>query len=234
MIEIVPTNTCPPTLTELERRSHLFSGFAKSVQLDIGDGEFVPDTSWPYAKGQWDELERMAMSLQKLPYSDILHYETHLMVEEPTLIGELLARLGCARVIAHIETLADVAAARYVFSAWKTMGASEIGLTALIDTPLLALKPLIAECSVVQLMSIGTLGRQGAAFEPRVVPRIKELRAAYPHITIAVDGGVSADNIVELVRAGATRFGVGSAISKAEDPKAAYEKLFSLAESALE
>jgi pentose-5-phosphate-3-epimerase len=83
-------------------------------------------------------------------------------------------------------------------------------------------------------MSIAQLGKQGAAFEPRIIPRIEELRAMYPSTTIAIDGGVSEKNIAELVRAGATRFGVGSAISKASDPKVAYENLKTLAENALQ
>ena len=83
-------------------------------------------------------------------------------------------------------------------------------------------------------MSIATLGYQGAAYEPRVVERIQELHAKYPKLVIEVDGGVSGKNIAELVRAGARRFGVGSAVMKASDPTAAYTQLQQIATEALQ
>ena len=116
---------------------------------------------------------------------------------------------------------------------WKGAGASEVGLTLLMDTPLDVVGPIAIECDVVQLMSIAKLGHQGMPFEPGVVKRIKDLHARYPDLIIEVDGGVSKANIVDLVHAGATRFGVGSAISKAPDPKAAYGELLALAEASV-
>lgn len=234
MIEIIPTNTCPPDFAELSRRSLIFAGFADQIQLDIDDGAFAPELSWPYLSGQWAELEEMAVGAQKLPCADKLAYETHLMVEEPLRIGELLARVGCMRVIAHVEVFKDTQLIAEAFSTWKAAGASEVGLAILLETPLSALQPIVEQCSVVQMMSIATLGRQGAPFDQRIIGRIRELHAMNPDLTISVDGGVSPANIAELVRAGATRFGVGSAISKSENPKAAYEDLKVIAENALQ
>lgn len=234
MIEIIPTNTCPPSLTELARRSRIFEGFAKEVQLDVDDGAFAPELSWPYLEGQWAELEQMAIGSTMLPCAETLQYETHLMVEEPVRIGELLARVGCTRILAHIEVFENAAVATDAFTAWKAAGASQVGLAVLIDTPLSELEPLVEKCDVVQLMSIAQLGKQGAAFEPRIIARIEELHTKFPNLAIAVDGGVSERNIAELVRAGATRFGVGSAISKATDPKVAYANLKTVAENALQ
>ncbi len=233
VIEIVPTNTCPPDFAELSRRSLIFAGFADQIQLDVDDGVFAPEVSWPYHNGQWAELEEMAIQAEVLPHGDTLKYEAHLMAEEPLRIGELLARVGCMRIIAHVEVFENVQSATDSFAAWKRAGASEVGMAILIDTPLSVLEPQIGKCDVVQMMSIAQLGAQGASFEPRVIPRIEDLHAKYPDLIIAVDGGVSPANIVELVRAGATRFGVGSAISKAENPKAAYENLRAVAGSAL-
>lgn len=232
-IEIIPTNTCPPDFAELSRRSEAFAKFAPWVQLDIDDGVFAPAISWPYQNGQWDELERMAVSAQALPCSNFLKYETHLMVEDPFHIGELLARVGCARLIPHIETFENEQSAKDSFSAWKSAGAAEIGLAILIDTPLSALHALIPLCDAVQVMSIAKLGAQGASFDARAFDRIKELHAKYPDLTIAVDGGVSESNIGELVRAGARRFGVGSAISRSADPAAAYSRIKAAGESAI-
>ena len=231
MIEIIPTNTCPPDLEELSRRSKMFAEFSKMVQLDVGDGVFIPETSWPLKDGQWQELEAMGQG-EGLPLADSLSYEVHLMVTDPAEIGILLARAKAKRIIAHLEAFPDSNQIPEIFNAWRGAGAAEVGLALLLDTPLSLLEPVVAVCDVVQVMSIAKLGYQGAAFEVRAFERIQELRSTYPTLVIEVDGGVSEKNIAELARAGATRFGVGSAITKADNPSMAYERLKSLAENA--
>lgn len=234
MIEIIPTNTCPPTLAELSLRSRAIAQFSPHIQLDVDDGAFAPEISWPYHDGEWAELEKMAVNEEMLPFSDVLKYEAHLMVEEPLRVGELLARVGCSRILAHVEAFEDAQSVVDAFEAWKMAGAVEVGLAVLIDTQLSALEPYIEKCNAVQLMSIAKLGRQGAPFESRIIHRIEELHNRHPDLTIAVDGGVSETNVAQLVRAGASRFGVGSAIMKAQNPKAAYENLKTIAENATE
>jgi len=220
-------------MIEMTRRSEAFSAFAPHVQLDVCDGQFAPVLSWPYQSGQWTELQEIAKVPNGLPFSDRMGYEAHLMVEEPESIGELLARAGCKRVLAHIETFESDEAVRAAFSKWKSAGAVEVGLAVLIDTPLSILDPVVSTCDVIQLMSIATLGAQGAPFDARVIPRIASLHAKYPELMIAIDGGVSEQNIATLAQAGAARFGVGSAISKAANPEEAYSKIKQLAESAV-
>jgi ribulose-phosphate 3-epimerase len=225
VIEIIPTNTCPPDLAELASRSKAFAAYAPVVQLDIGDGNFVPARSWPYGEGQMDgEWGALTGTPQ-------LQYEVHLMVKEPREVGRRLVRAGASRMLGHLEVFVGEQDAQDALAAWRAAGSREVGLALLLDTPLSALERLADGCDVVQLMSIGKLGYQGAPFEPAIYERIREVRAAHPHLVIEVDGGVSEKNIEELVRAGATRFGVGSAISKAQDPAAAYRHLKSLAEN---
>jgi ribulose-phosphate 3-epimerase len=226
-IEIIPTNTCPPDFEELARRTLAFASFAPHVQLDVSDGKFSPVLSWPYQNGQWRELQE-----KNLPHAEQTQYEIHLMVEEPREVGELLINAGAKRVMGHIEAFKDQKDTFDTLRSWKARGA-EVGLAALFKTPLETLEPFLSECDVILLMSIGTIGKQGAPYEPSVIERIEMLRARHPAMLVAVDGGVSRDNIAELARAGVTRFGVGSAITRASDPRAAYEELLRLAESAV-
>lgn len=232
-IEIVPTNTSPATLTELSHSTEFLKELSPWIQLDLADGVFVPVVSWPYQSGQWEELENLTRGT-KLPFSDSIHYEVHLMVQEPMQIGELLARAGAKRILGHIEALGNHGNVHKAFAAWKGAGVAEVGLAVLMETPVSDILPLVPQCNVVQLMSIAALGRQGAPYEPGVIERIQQLHEAYPELTIEVDGGVSLTNIADLARAGASRFGVGSAITKADDPAAAYQALKSSAENALQ
>ena len=229
-IEILPTNTCPPDYPELVRRATAFAKFSPSMHLDISDGKFTSVTSWPYADEQWPELEKMADRREILPLSKIVFYEAHMMVEAPLRVGTLLARIGCRRVIGHVETFSGSAAIKEAFSAWRAGGAEEVGLSLLLDTPLSALDEYAGICDTVLLMSIPTLGKQGAPFSESIYEKISMLHKKYPELVIGVDGGVSDHNIRKLVEAGATRFGVGSAITKTADPAEAYAHLIRVGE----
>jgi pentose-5-phosphate-3-epimerase len=228
MNEIFLTNTCPPDLAELTRRSEAFTHYAVNVQLDVCDNVFAPALSWPYAPGQWRELERLA-SGEKLPYADSLFYECHLMVQDPRELGCLLAKAGCRRIIPHVESFADASAARAALAAYREAGAHEIGVALLLETPLSVVEPLADELNAVQLMSIRTLGAQGAPFDSAIFGRVEELHRKHPDLVISIDGGVSETAIQDLVRAGASRFGIGSAIMKKPDPATAYQQLLTLA-----
>ena len=228
-IEIYPTNTCPTDFVDLSQRSEMFKTFAPYVHLDIDDAQFAPILSWPYGELQMQELETMLRTNDTLPFLESLSYEVHMMVREPHFMGSHMARLGCERIIGHIEAFNEEFTPTDSFAAWKKAGAREVGLAILIDTPLKSIDAYANSCDVVLLMSIATLGKQGAIFDERIYDRISNLRAKYPDLTIAVDGGVGETNIAQLVRAGASRFGVGSAITKASDPAAAYAHLRELA-----
>jgi pentose-5-phosphate-3-epimerase len=225
MIEVIPDNTCPADYPELVRRSKALAQFSKNIHFDLSDGKFTAVTSWPYGEGQMAELEKMADRREYLPLAKITYYEAHMMVEEPLRVGTLLARIGCRRVVGHLETFASAHAIKEAFSAWRAGGAEEVGLALLIDTPLSELDAYASECDTVYLMSIKTLGRQGAPFTEAIYERIEELHKKYPDLTIAIDGGVSDHNIKQLADAGATRFSVGSAITKTADPASSYEHL---------
>ena len=217
-IEIIPT-VVPDSLDHLSATVRRFSSFARAIHIDAGDGAFVQNKTW------------FPSPEDKLENADKILLEAHLMVEEPREEGLAYIRAGCKRVIAHVEAFSDMTETRSAIDVWKQHGA-EVGLAVLLDTPLEVLEPMISKCDEVLVMSIATLGQQGAPYDPRAVDRIKELHSKYPELVLAVDGGVNETNIPDLVRAGATRLSIGSAISKSPDPAAAYENLLDIARGA--
>lgn len=221
---ILPTNTCPPDLSELARRTERFAEFATEVQLDVADGSFAPTVSWPYQSGQREQLSALVQQGERLPLADRVGYEAHLMVDDAAELGSLLARAGCARLLFHVEAT-DSKRAREMLADWRVAGAKEVGAALLIDTPLEAVDEIVDSCDVVQLMSIAKIGAQGQPFDERAISRVEELHAKYPDLMVAVDGGISESNIDLLVRAGANRLCIGSAISSAPNPEAAYATL---------
>lgn len=226
MIEIIPTYV-PRDAADLAAGAEKIRAFASSIHVDVDDGVFAPHTTWPYtAHGVFGDVDLSALSG--------LEIEAHLMVEEPRDIGKAFARAGASRIIGHIEGFADQREVYSALDAWRGAGATEVGLGMLLGTPLEVIEPLIPICNVVHLMSIATIGTQGIPYDASAPERIVEFHERFPKTLISVDGGVAESNIADLVRAGATRFGVGAALSKAENPKVAYEKLKQLAESAVE
>ena len=95
-------------------------------------------------------------------------------------------------------------------------------------TPLAWLDHTLEKLDLVLLMSVNP-GFGGQQFIPSVLPKIAEARrriaATGREIWLEVDGGVKADNIAEIARAGADTFVAGSAIFGARDYRAAIREM---------
>lgn len=204
----------PASLEELSGLLNTLTG-VPVLHLDVMDGKAVPALSWPYAAGGEDDVLLAPLDLFR-------RLEVHLMVAEPREIGTAFARAGVRGIVAQLESFENEEAARDTLVAWRDVGTLEAGLSIRADTPLSRLEPLVSACDVVQLMSIERIGFQGQPFDTRVFERLASLREAFPDLPIIVDGGVSLDNIPLLLKAGATRFAIGSAIVRAHDPLVAY------------
>ena len=214
MIDIVPT-VVPDSLEGVMQIAKKFS-FAPVIHIDAADGKFAPHTTWMPAAG--DRFTEGA-------------YEAHLMVEDARVVGIAFANAGVTTIIGHVEAIG--AEASSVFDDWRSAGAEKVGLATLLQTPLETLEPYVGLCDYVLLMTIARIGVQGIPFEEFGIARIAEFHAQHPEATIAVDGGVSEKNIALLAQAGASHFSVGSAIAKAENPAAMYERLMNLATGAV-
>ena len=217
MIEILPT-TVPRNLDELIEAARVVAPFSKKIHIDVNDGIFVPQVSWPFLGAD------MYGPADLFVIGEML-VETHLMVHDPRMIGRNLIRAGAQTVIGHIEACTDAHDAEEMLTMWRTCGAREVGLAILIDTPIEKIMPCVTSCDVIQIMSVARVGAQGASFDPRAIEKVRKLHEAHPNAVIAVDGGVSLSNIGDLVSAGATHFDIGSAIMKVLDPSVAYGQL---------
>lgn len=216
-IGIIPT-IVPATLHDVEEASERYAGFASFFQIDVADGVFAPNSTWLPSAGDMLPKE----------YS----YEVHLMVAEPRGIGLSFAHAGAHTLIGHLEAFGSAESAKRAIGEWKAAGVQSVGVAVLFQTSLEDVEPYLPFVDFVQLMTIARIGVQGIPYDSRAPARVAQFRERHPTVTIAVDGGVSEKNIEELARAGATRFGVGSAIAKAVDPAAMYERLGAMAQSA--
>lgn len=240
--EIRITPTCvPQSVTDIRENILKIAGFAQGIHLDIDDGVFTTEVSWPFTEhskkgsekqGSVGEITTHDTAIVKTGDNFLL--QVHLMVSDGRDIGENFIQAGARSVIMHVESaITPLAAFTDTLGAWSMLGVEEIGIAILLDTPLEKLNPLLPYCDFIHMLSVATIGSQGAAFDPRALERVKDAKKRFPSHPISVDGGVSLDNIASLVAAGATRFSVGSAIAKAADPAQAYNALKAAAQRAL-
>jgi ribulose-phosphate 3-epimerase len=215
MADIIPT-VVPKSLDDIARARKRYP-FAASLHVDVADGVFAPNTTWSISPSE------------KLPDAAAANYEVHLMVQNPLQAGLSFARAGAMRIIGHVEAFDHAERAQEAFDMWQKAGAKEVGIAVLMETSLEELTMYVGLCDFVHMMTIATIGKQGIPFDPRSLERVATFHKRYPRVTISVDGGGSKDTIEGLLHAGATRFCVGSALTKAKDPEKEFARLQKIA-----
>ena len=186
--------------------------FIHEVHIDVVDGEFVPSVSWPIVP------EGSPMAVKS--HTDRYTLEVDLMVKNPIPAARAWEQAGADMIIFHVETIDEAS-----FVDFCRHTAVSVGIAFHGTTNLEVLKPYIPYADYIQVMGIEVIGAQGQPFSPRTIQKIEILKAQYPNTPVSVDGSVNADTIKSIVKAGADRVIVGSAISLAPDMEVAYKTL---------
>lgn len=189
--------------------------FSPELHLDVVDGVFVPDTSWPYEPaGQPQSVKSN---------TDWYTLEVDLMVHDPIPAAVAWLGAGADMLVFHLETVAVDALQQFADTTQISIGISLHGAT-----PLSAIEPYLPFVDYIQLMGIYQIGSQGQPFDEVTLEKIADVKSRHPDLMVSVDGSVNQHTIKRLRDAGADRFIVGSAISLQSDPKEAYEVLAGL------
>lgn len=223
-MHIVPA-ILPKDFAELTAKLELIKGVSDIVQIDIADGKFVPNKTWPYV-GDRGEFARILEKKEGFPFLKDFDFEFDLMVASPREVIPDFVRVGASRVILHIES-AEPDTLSSIISEWKhSVG---IGLALMPSTPIEKLETFLHEAPFVQCMGNDRVGFQGVALdEALVLPKISLLRKKYPELTIGVDIGVNFETAPRLVAAGANRLVAGSAVFGKANPAEAVLELEAL------
>lgn len=231
MTEIIPA-ILPEDIDDLREKLSMISGVAPLVQIDVCDGKFTPTKTWPYKKGVDETFLKIVAQEEGFPFWDSLDIEVDLMVKHPENIIDDWIAVGAKRIIIHIESTPDLLSlVRKIKEEYKHTSESfygvEIGVALDIETPNEEIYDFLnavseedgadSQIDFVQFMGIENVGYQGEPFDERVLDKIRDLREMFPDITISVDGGVSLENVTELIEAGANRLVSGSAIFESGD-----------------
>lgn len=221
MIEIIPA-VMPRDYDHLDEMMSLFVNVVPLIQLDIMDGKFVPDRTWPYPHDA--HFDAILSEEEGMPSWENIDFEADLMIQNPEVWVPKWVTAGARRVIVHVEGMKDFDSIR----AAVPEGMIELGLAINTTTPLSVLEPYLDRIDFVQCMGIEHIGFQGEPFDARVLEHVRALRALKPEMPISIDGSVNFDTAQELVEAGATRLVSGSAILGADDFVGAIAQMRSL------
>ena len=194
-------------------------GGADIIHVDVMDGHFVPNISIGVP---------VVVSLHK---ATRLPLDVHLMIERPEEYVERFAKAGASRILIHQEATVHLDRGLTLI---RESGA-QAGVVINPATPVAMLTDVLDKVDTVLVMSVNP-GFGGQKFIPGAIEKIKQLnqwRARYNGaFRIEVDGGVDADNVAELARAGANTFVAGTSIFHTPDPAAAVRDLRKLATEA--
>ena len=239
MTEIIPA-VLVKDINELNEKLASFVNITNIVQIDICDGNFVKNISWPMNPRDRESVQSVLDEEEGLPFWEQLDFEFDLMVLNAHKNFDFFARLGAKRIIFHLE--AETEEDPEGKSTSNGAGFKEflesldpylkdnidIGLAINTTTDIVKLDQYINYVDFIQCMGIEHIGHQGEEFDERVLKQIKDLKTKYPETKISVDGSVNANTAPKLIEAGATRLVIGSALLQSYDIRESFKEFQNL------
>jgi ribulose-phosphate 3-epimerase len=219
MLEIVPSILSADFARLAEEIARVERGGATMLHLDVMDGHFVPN------------LTIGLPVVESLRKTTRMHFDVHLMIENPERYAAEFVRAGANSVSVHYE------AARHLdctLDQIKKAGAMA-GVVLNPATPVAVLEDVLQVADYVLLMSVNP-GYGGQKFIPYVLDKVRKLdrmrRDKNLAPVIEIDGGVHKDNLADVVRAGCDWIVTGSAIFHSPDPEATVREMREIAAGA--
>lgn len=214
----------PFTKEQFTEEIRKVSQFASVVQVDICDGVFSPNRTWPYNGRDADFFEQLKHEEVGWPRWEDVEIELHLMVSSPEEIINDWVTTGISSVVAHIEATTNFQKFIDVCRA----ASLSVGIALKPGTDIERIAPFVSQVDFIQVMGNELLGKHGVELDPRATAKIKTLREKYPERIIAIDIGVTDKTAPELVDAGANKLISGGDILNSENPEETFRYLQSL------
>jgi ribulose-phosphate 3-epimerase len=194
-------------------------GGATMLHVDIMDGHFVPNlTIGP----------PVVESIRKITRSRL---DVHLMIDDPDRYAPIFIQAGADQVSVHQEACVHL-------NRTVRMIQSEGALAGVVlnpATPVAMLDEILDVADYVLIMSVNP-GFGGQQFIPRALDKVRELIRSRQErrlqFSIEIDGGITLDNLPDVVRAGCDWIVTGSSVFHTPDPAATVAEMRQIAQEA--
>ena len=191
---------------------------AQYIHVDVMDGLFVPSISYgmPVIKSIRKATDKV--------------FDVHLMIEEPIRYIKEFVEAGADIITVHVEACTDMKA---TIEKIREFGV-KVGITLNPATPLSEIEPYLGLVDMALVMSVNP-GFGGQKYIESSTQKVRELKQICVDngydIDIEIDGGITLDNVTEVIEAGANVIVAGSSVFRgnaAENTKAFLEKFNSI------
>ncbi len=232
MAEIIPA-ILEKNFNEIKNKLTSLREQTKCVHLDIQDGVFTPEPTWPFYSGGFDDFnfQKIVNEEEGMPFWDEFDFEFDLMVKEAVENFDLYMKLGPKRMIFHLGAQNSVEEFENFLEGLDMYIRDnvQIGLAFKPSDDIAIVSKLSHKVDFLHCMGSEKVGFQGEKFSDKALENIKFLKKNLSGVVISVDIGVNLENAQIILDAGADRLTVGSAIWKSGDPLGALQTFQSLA-----
>ena len=176
---------------------------AQYVHIDVMDGAYVPSISFgmPVIKSIRECTDRM--------------FDVHLMIEEPIRYIDDFVEAGADIITVHAEACTHLDRTIDEIKAKGLLAGVSINPA----TPVAEIVPVLEKVDMVLIMTVNP-GFGGQKLIPYTLDKVRELKRIVDQkglkVDIEVDGGVTLENVEQILDAGANVIVAGSAVFNGE------------------
>ncbi len=221
MVQIVPSILSADFARLAEEIARVERGGATMLHVDVMDGHFVPNlTLGPPVLECIRKVTRARL-------------DVHLMIEDPDRYAPAFIRAGADQVSVHQEACPHLDRTLRMI---RDEGALA-GVVLNPGTPVAMLDEVLEVADYVLIMSVNP-GFGGQHFIPRALDKVRELvrkrQERHVQLPIEIDGGITLENLPEVIRAGCDWIVTGSSVFHTPDPGSAVAEMRQVARDAME
>lgn len=212
MVEIVPSILAADCARLAEEIAAVEKAGVRMLHVDIMDGHFVPNLTFgpPVVK-----------SIRKVTK---LTLDLHLMITDPDRFAPIFIEAGADQISVHQEVCPNLDRTVRMI---QSEGA-RAGVVINPATPIGTLDDILEVADYVLIMSVNP-GYGAQEFIPNTLRKVRALdlrrKELGLHLPIEIDGGISAGNVGDAVRAGCDWIVAGSTVFNSADPATAVSHL---------
>jgi ribulose-phosphate 3-epimerase len=221
MVQIVPSILSADFAHLAEEIARVERGGATMLHVDVMDGHFVPNLT--LGPPVFESIRKVTRS----------RLDVHLMIEDPDRYAPVFIQAGADQISVHQEACPHLDRTLRMI---RDEGALA-GVVINPATPVAMLAEVLDVADYVLIMSVNP-GFGGQHFIPRVLDKVRELdrerRERHLQLPIEIDGGITLENLPEVIRAGCDWIVTGSSIFHSSDPAATVAAMRQVARDATE